>query len=45
MVATIRIACGVVMLMQPVALVLFSYSFVVTLTGTVMFITVSHFPE
>ena len=45
MVAAILIACGVVMLMQPVALVLFSYSFVVTLTGTVMFITVSHFPE
>ena len=45
MVATILIACGVVMLMQPVALVLFSYSFVVTLTGTVMFIIVSHFPE
>ena len=45
MVATIRIACGVVMLMQPFALVLFSYSFVVTLTGTVMFIIVSHFPE
>ena len=45
MVATILIACGVVMLMQPFALVLFSYSFVVTLTGTVMFIIVSHFPE
>lgn len=45
MVATILIACGVVMLMQPFALVLFSYSFLVTLTGTVMFIIVSHFPE
>lgn len=45
MVATILIAAGVVMLMQPFALILFSYSFLVTLTGTVMFIIVSHFPE
>ena len=45
MVATILIACGVVMLMQPFAMVLFTWSFVVTLTGTVMFIIVSHFPE
>ena len=45
MVATVLIALGVFMLMQPFALILFSYSFVVTLTGTVMFIIVSHFPE
>ena len=45
MVATVLIACGVEMLMQPFALVLFTYSFVVTLIGTVMFIIVSHFPE
>ena len=45
MVATILIALGVVMLMQPFAMVLFTWSFVVTLTGTVMFIIVSHFPE
>jgi hypothetical protein len=45
MVATILIALGVVMLMQPIALVLFTYSFIVTLVGTVMFIIVSHFPE
>ena len=45
MVATILIACGVVMLMQPFALVLFTWSFLVTLIGTVMFIIVSHFPE
>lgn len=45
MLATILIALGVVMLMQPVAMVLFTYSFVVTLIGTVMFIIVSHFPE
>ncbi len=45
MVATILIALGVFMLMQPFALVAFTYSFVVTLAGTVMFIVVSHFPE
>lgn len=45
MLATILIALGVVMLMQPFALVLFTYSFLVTLVGTVMFIIVSHFPE
>ena len=45
MVATILIACGVVMLMQPFEMVLFTYSFIVTLVGTVMFIIVSHFPE
>ena len=45
MVATILIALGVFMLMQPFALVLFTYSFLVTLVGTVMFIVVSHFPE
>ncbi len=45
MVASILIATGVVMLMQPVAIGLYTYSFVVTLIGTVMFIIVSHFPE
>ncbi len=45
MVATILIALGVFMLMQPFALVLYTYSFIVTLVGTVMFIIVSHFPE
>ncbi|MEO5616085.1 MAG: hypothetical protein ABIR04_14340 [Cypionkella sp.] len=45
MLATILIALGVFMLMQPFALILFTYSFVVTLTGTVMFIITSHFPE
>lgn len=43
--ATVLIALGVVMLMQPVALWLFTASFLVTLSGTVMFIIVSHFPE
>ena len=45
MLATILIALGVVMLMQPFAMVLFSHSFTITLVGTVMFILVSHFPE
>ncbi len=45
MVATILIAVGVFMLMQPFALWAFTYSFIVTLIGTVMFIIVSHFPE
>jgi hypothetical protein len=45
MLASILIALGVVMLMQPLFLWLFSYSFIVTLVGTVMFIIVSHFPE
>ena len=43
--ATILIALGVFMLMQPFLLGLYSYSFIVTLVGTVMFIIVSHFPE
>ena len=45
MLATILIALGVVMLMQPFAIWLYSYSFIITLVGTVMFIIVSHFPE
>ena len=45
MLATILIALGVVMLMQPFAMILFTYSFIVTLVGTVMFIIVSHFKE
>lgn len=43
--ASALIAVGVVMLMQPFALWLYSYSFVVTLVGTVGFIVTSHFPE
>ena len=45
MLATILIALGVFMLMQPFALWLYTWSFLVTLVGTVMFIIVSHFPE
>ena len=45
MVASILIAIGVFMLMQPFVIGLYTYSFAITLTGTVMFIVVSHFPE
>ena len=45
MLASILIALGVFMLMQPFAVWMFTYSFIVTLIGTVMFIIVSHFPE
>ena len=45
MVATLLIAVGVVMLMQPFLLGLYTYSFIVTLAGTLTFIVVSHFPE
>ncbi|MEQ8442702.1 MAG: hypothetical protein RIM33_16300 [Alphaproteobacteria bacterium] len=45
MVASLLIALGVVMLMQPYALWAYTYSFLVLLVGTVMFIIVSHFPD
>ena len=45
MLATVLIALGVVMLMQPFVIWAYTYSLIVTLTGTVMFIVVSHFPE
>ncbi|MBV0912677.1 hypothetical protein [Anianabacter salinae] len=45
MVASVLIALGVLMLMQPFAIGLYSWSFLVTLTGTVLFVIVSHFPE
>ena len=44
-VATTIIAIGVVMLMQPFFLVLYSWSFATTLFGTVMFIIVSKVRE
>lgn len=45
MVASILIALGVFMLMQPFLLSLYTYSFITTLIGTVMFILVSHLPK
>ena len=44
-VATAIIAVGVVMLMQPFFLALYSWSFATTLFGTVMFIIVSKVRE
>jgi hypothetical protein len=43
--STILIVLGVFMLMQPFVLWAFTYSFITTLVGTVMFIIVSHFSE
>ena len=43
--ATAIIAAGVLMLMQPFAIELYTWSFAVTLFGTAMFIVVSKFPE
>lgn len=43
--ATLFIAAGVLMLLQPFALVLYTYSFITTLIGVVMFVIVSKFPE
>lgn len=43
--ASITIAVGVVMLMQPIAMWLYTYSFITILVGTIGFIVVSHFPE
>jgi hypothetical protein len=45
MAATIIIGIGVFMLMQPFVMWAYTYSFITTLVGTVMFIIVSHFPE
>ena len=39
------ITLGLVMMLQPLAMVLFTWSFATTLFGTVMFIVVSKFPE
>ena len=44
-VAMILIGLGVVMLMQPFSLGLYSYSFVTILAGTLGFVIVSHFPD
>jgi hypothetical protein len=44
-VAMTLIGLGVVMLMQPLSLDLYGYSFVTILAGTLGFVVVSHFPE
>jgi hypothetical protein len=43
--ATAIIGAGFLMLFQPFALSLYTWSFVTMLVGTVMFIVVSKFPE
>ncbi|MBJ3774528.1 hypothetical protein [Acuticoccus mangrovi] len=43
--ATLVIAVGVVMLMQPLSFFLYGWSFAVILTGTVGFVVASHLPE
>jgi len=43
--ATIVIALGVLMLLQPLSLMLYTYSFATMLAGTLMFVIVSKFPE
>ena len=39
------ITAGIVMMLQPFVMVLFTHSFLTTLFGTVMFMVVSKFPE
>jgi hypothetical protein len=45
MAAMILIGLGVVMLMQPLSLTLYSYSFVTLLAGTGLFTLATKFPE
>jgi hypothetical protein len=45
MVACVVIGVGVLMMLQPFALALFTYSFVTTLAGVILFTIVSKFPE
>ena len=43
--STVVISAGILMLMQPFMLELYTWSFVVILVGTVGFMITSHFPE
>jgi len=36
---------GIIMLVQPLSMDLYSYSFVTILAGTIGYVVVSHFPE
>jgi hypothetical protein len=45
MLACVVIALGIFMMLQPFALVLYTWSFVTTLVGTVLFTVVSKFPD
>jgi hypothetical protein len=39
------IGIGIIMLVQPLSIDLYSYSFVTILAGTLGFVVVSHFPQ
>ena len=43
--STVIILLGVFMLLQPFAMWMFTYSFIVILVGTLGFIITSHFPD
>jgi hypothetical protein len=44
-VACVVIGLGIFMMLQPFALILFTWSFLTTLFGTLMFTVVSKFPD
>ena len=43
--STVLILLGVFMLLQPFAMWMYTYSFVVILVGTIGFVITSHFPD
>ena len=43
--STVLILLGVFMLLQPFAMWMFTYSFIVILVGTIGFVITSHFPD
>ena len=43
--STVLILLGVFMLMQPFAMWMYTYSFIVILVGTIGFVITSHFPD
>jgi len=43
--STVVIVAGILMLVQPFALGLYTYSFLVILAGSLAFVVTSHFPE
>ena len=43
--ATVMVVAGVLMLLQPFSMALYTHSFITTLAGTLMFTVVSKFPK
>ena len=43
--ATVLVVAGVLMLLQPFSMALYTHSFIATLAGTLMFTVVSKFPK